>query len=58
MNDATMNGKVDTLDLLRMLLRFQINHVAFSGDLKQFYHRFAPITMESTESLMERGTII
>ena len=37
MNDATMKGKVDTLDLLRMLLRFQVNHVAFSGDLKQFY---------------------
>ena len=37
MNDATMKGKVDTLDLLRMLLRFQVNKVAFTGDLKQFY---------------------
>ena len=37
LNDATMKGKVDTLDLLKMLLRFQSNHVAFSGDLKQFY---------------------
>ena len=41
MNDATMKGKVDTLDLLRMLLRFQINHVGFSGDLKQFYPSIA-----------------
>ena len=37
LNDATMKGKVDTLDLLKMLLRFQSNHVAFCGDLKQFY---------------------
>ena len=37
LNDATMKGRVDRLDLLRMLLRFQNNHVAFSGDLKQFY---------------------
>ena len=41
LNDATMKGKVDTLDLLRMLLRFQINHVGFSGDLKQFYPSIA-----------------
>ena len=41
LNDATMKGKVDTLDLLRMLLRFQINQVGFSGDLKQFYPSIA-----------------
>ena len=41
LNDATMKGKVDTLDLLRMLLRFQINRVGFSGDLKQFYPSIA-----------------
>ena len=46
LNDATMKGKVDTLDLLRMLIRFQINHMGFSGDLKQFYQSIALNTVE------------
>ena len=37
LNDLTMKGKVNTLDLLTMLLRFVIGPVAFAGDLKQFY---------------------
>ena len=41
LNDLTMKGKVNTLDLLNMLLRFSIGHVAFTGDLKQFYTSIA-----------------
>ena len=41
LNDATMKGRVDTLNLLNMLLRFSIGQVAFSGDLKQFYPSIA-----------------
>ena len=41
LNDATMKGRVDTLDLLNMLLRFSIGQVAFTGDLKQFYPSIA-----------------
>ena len=37
LNDATMKGRVDTLDLLNMLLRFSVGKVGFCGDLKQFY---------------------
>ena len=37
LNDLTMKGKVNSLDLLTMLLRFAIGPVAFAGDLKQFY---------------------
>ena len=37
LNDLTMKGKVNTLDLLTMLLRFAIGPVAYAGDLKQFY---------------------
>ena len=41
LNDLTMKGKVNTLDLLNMLLRFSIGHFAFTGDLKQFYTSIA-----------------
>ena len=41
LNDATMKGRVDTLNLLNMLLRFFIGQVAFTGDLKQFYPSIA-----------------
>ena len=41
LNDATMKGRVDTLNLLNMLLRFSIGQVAFTGDLKQFYPSIA-----------------
>ena len=51
MNDATMKGKVDTLDLLRMLLRFQLNKVAFTGDLKQFY---PSISLHSSQWNLQR----
>ena len=37
LNDLTMKGKVNTLDLLTMLLRFAIGPAAYAGDLKQFY---------------------
>ena len=41
LNDLTMKGKVNSLDLLNMLLRFQLGPVAFNGDLKQFYTSIA-----------------
>ena len=41
LNDLTMKGRVNTLDLLNMLLRFGIGQVAFTGDLKQFYTSIA-----------------
>ena len=41
LNDLVMKGKVDTLDLIKMLLRFSVNGVGFSGDLKQFYPSIA-----------------
>ena len=37
LNDLTMKGRVSTLDLITMLLRFTIGSVAVSGDLKMFY---------------------
>ena len=37
LNDLTVKGRVDTLNLLNMLLRFIIGPVSFGGDLKQFY---------------------
>ena len=37
LNNLTMKGRVNTLDLLTMLLRFMLGPVAFAGDLKQFY---------------------
>ena len=41
LNDLVMKGKVDTLDLIKMLLRFSVDGVGFSGDLKQFYPSMA-----------------
>ena len=40
MEDACMKGKIDTMDLLRMLLRFEVGRVAVVGDLKGFYTSF------------------
>ena len=40
-NDLTMIGKINTLDLLNMLLRFVIGPVACAGDLKAFYTSIA-----------------
>ena len=37
LNDLVMKGKVVTLNLLRMIMRFQVGKVAAAGDLKQFY---------------------
>ena len=37
LNDLCMKGKVNTLNLLNMLLRFTVGSVACCGDLKQFY---------------------
>ena len=41
LNDLTMKGKINTLDLLNMLLRFVIGPVACAGDLKAFYTSIA-----------------
>ena len=37
LNNLAMKGRVNTLDLLNMLLRFEMGPVALAGDLKQFY---------------------
>ena len=37
LNDAVVKGRVVTLNLTRMVLRFQNGKVAVQGDLKQFY---------------------
>ena len=37
LNNLTMKGRISTLDLLTMLLRFGVGSHACAGDLKQFY---------------------
>ena len=37
LNDLCMKGRVNTFDLLNMLLRFPVGEAACTGDLKQFY---------------------
>ena len=37
LNDAVVKGRVVTLNLIRMMLRFMVGKVAVQGDLKQFY---------------------
>ena len=37
LNDLVVKGRIVTLDLVRMVLRFQTGKVAVQGDLKQFY---------------------
>ena len=39
LNDITMKGRINTLNLISMLLRFSVGPKAFCGDLKQFYNR-------------------
>ena len=51
LNDLTMKGKENSLDLLNMLLRFQLGPVAFSGDLKQFY---TSIALEESQWNLQR----
>ena len=40
LNDAVMKGRTMSLNLVRMVMRFTIGCVGFSGDLKQFYNVF------------------
>ena len=37
LNDLVVKGRVTTLDLVRMVLRFSVGQVALQGDLRQFY---------------------
>ena len=37
LNDLVVKGRVVTLNLVKMLIRFQVGRVAVQGDLKQFY---------------------
>ena len=37
LNDLVVKGKVTTLNLVKMVLRFSIGRVALQGDLRQFY---------------------
>ena len=37
LNDAVVKGRVVTLNLIKMMLRFMVGKVAVQGDLKQFY---------------------
>ena len=41
LNDLMMKGKISTLNLLNMLLRFSIGKTACAGDLKAFYTSIA-----------------
>ena len=41
LNDLTMKGRIDTLDLLNMMLRFSAASVALAGDLRMFYTSIA-----------------
>ena len=38
MNDLVAKGKVETLNLVKVLIRFCIGKFALTGDLKQFYN--------------------
>ena len=38
LNNLVVKGKVDTIKLIKLLLRFSIGQYAFCGDLKQFYN--------------------
>ena len=40
LNDLLCKGKVDTLNLLQMVIRFMIGAFALTGDLQQFYCSF------------------
>ena len=40
LNDLVVKGRIDTLNLLRMILRFSIGRYAVSGDLSKFYNCF------------------
>ena len=37
LNDAVVKGRVVTLNLVKMVVRFEIGTDAIQGDLKQFY---------------------
>ena len=37
LNDAVVKGRIVTLNLVKMFLRFQVGRAAVQGDLKQFY---------------------
>ena len=39
LNDYVVKGSVNSLNLLRLILRWSVGPVAFSGDLAQFYNR-------------------
>jgi len=54
LNDITVKGRVVTLNLLKMLLRFTIGKVAVQGDLKQFY---ASIKLTSEQWNLQRVLI-
>ena len=38
LNDLVAKGRIDTINLLKMLLRFCVGRYAFCGDLQQFYN--------------------
>ena len=40
LNDLVVKGSTNSLDLLRLVLRWQVGYFAMSGDLAQFYNSF------------------
>ena len=44
LNDAVVKGRVVTLNLVKMILRFEIGAEAMQGDLKQFYASIKLVT--------------
>ena len=44
LNDLVVKGRVVTLNLVRMMLRFMVGRAACQGDLKQFYASIKLVT--------------
>ena len=40
LNNLVVKGSINSLDLLRLVLRWQVGYFAMSGDLAQFYNSF------------------
>ena len=51
LNDAVVKGRVTTLNLVKMVLRFTVGLSAVQGDLKQFY---ASIQLDPSQWNLQR----
>ena len=57
LNDLVVKGRIDTMNLLRLALRYSVGLEAMTGDLSQFYYSCELInvhcTVESTKIPLE-----